>query len=57
MKDDMKNKGSSEDELFEAVTRSLKLIGVNLRQKSEKDGTCKSPKHEHEKICIHWRSV
>ena len=39
MKDEMKKKGASEEMLFEAVTRSLKLEGVNLRRKQAE--TCK----------------
>ena len=41
MKDDMKHKGASSDELFEAVTRSLKLSGINLRVKVDDRNSCK----------------
>ena len=44
MKNDMKNKGASEDELFEAVTRSLRLSGINLRVKIDNEDSCKCTK-------------
>ena len=37
----MKHKGASSDELFEAVARSLKLSGINLRVKVDDRNSCK----------------
>ena len=39
MKNEMKSRGGTEDELFDTVTRTLKLAGINLRKKAPK--TCK----------------
>ena len=39
MKNEMKSRGGTEDELFDTVTRTLKLAGINLRKKTPK--TCK----------------